>query len=627
MKQILYTLFLLITVTSLATAQISEDFESGFPAEWSKADVWMHGDAGSLSSQYFNIPAHTMFMAVNDDAAGPNGSSVGRMVTPAIDLTGIEYPFLQFDYYFLDGDYGGDDEQARIYVSVDTGSTWTEVANLASGNWETHSVSLKDYLDQTVWVGFDYNDGGGWNYGFCVDNVTVINYTVFSDVVFTQVAADCSHAIEGAEFEMRIGIRNLANTDLTHMDVVVSPEGGTEATFTLTDLNIPPFGRGFFGVPATMVMDTDDQMYNIELTNLNTGEDEDKSNNALDFMVEYVEPADGSAAVVEEATGTWCTWCPRGATYLDRAFTCFEDHFVGIAVHNQDPMVHAAYDDALTSGVGFPGFPSVVLDRGNYLDPADIFVPIKNKILLPPQVDIDATVTLDTETRELNVSATGTFNTDIPAGYRWNAIIVEDSVTGTAAAYNQINAYAGGRFGIMGGYENLPSSVPASMMVYDHVARELLGGYTGVAGSIPDLGPGETSSFDFDTWTVPTQYDLNKIKVAILVHNGSGRIINGGEFEPSEPTATFEVDNQEVNWMVAPNPMTNYGSVIITLPEPGEVQLTMIDMMGRVVSQERHEQAQGTMTYEFRRNGLPSGMYSMILEYKGKRSIEKVVIN
>lgn len=41
---------------------------------------------------------------------------------------------------------------------------------------------------------------------------------------------------------------------------------------------------------------------------------------------------------VEEATGTWCGWCPRGEVYMNYLYAKYPEHFVGIAVHQKDPM-------------------------------------------------------------------------------------------------------------------------------------------------------------------------------------------------------------------------------------------------------------------------------------------------
>ena len=51
--------------------------------------------------------------------------------------------------------------------------------------------------------------------------------------------------------------------------------------------------------------------------------------------------------VGEEATGTWCGWCPRGAVALNWMDHDYEGYWQGIAVHNGDPMSDADYDNGL----------------------------------------------------------------------------------------------------------------------------------------------------------------------------------------------------------------------------------------------------------------------------------------
>ena len=68
------------------------------------------------------------------------------------------------------------------------------------------------------------------------------------------------------------------------------------------------------------------------------------------------------------------------------------------------------------------------------------------------------------------------------------------------SGYNQSNAYAGGGNGVMGGFETLPSSVPAAQMVYDHVARVIAPSFTGYANSFPAVvnsGESHTINFSF----------------------------------------------------------------------------------------------------------------------------------
>ena len=159
--------------------------------------------------------------------------------------------------------------------------------------------------------------------------------------------------------------------------------------------------------------------------------------------------------------------------------------FVGIAVHNGDPMVNSSYDSGIGTFIG--GYPSGVVERNIEEDPSDFEAPFVAAVQQAPPAKIELGAIYDESSRELTLSINAVFLEDAGAGHKFNVILYEDGVTGTSAAFGQSNAYSGGNFGAMGGYEALPGLVPASMMVYDHVGRDLLGGFAGVAVSYTHL--------------------------------------------------------------------------------------------------------------------------------------------
>ncbi len=80
-----------------------------------------------------------------------------------------------------------------------------------------------------------------------------------------------------------------------------------------------------------------------------------------------VEESAPRVTVMEEFTGTWCGWCPRGMVGIENLSKDFGDSFIGIAVHGgSDPMVIDAYSDILKN---VHGFPSCTLDREVSGDP------------------------------------------------------------------------------------------------------------------------------------------------------------------------------------------------------------------------------------------------------------------
>ena len=105
-------------------------------------------------------------------------------------------------------------------------------------------------------------------------------------------------------------------------------------------------------------------------------------------------------------------------------------------------------------------------------------------------------------------------------------MLTEDGVTGTTGQYNQQNAYAGGGSGVMGGYELLPNPVPASQMVYDHVARTIVPSFTGMVNSFPtSIANGFQQTICY-TFTLPASWDESKIHIIGLLRAPNGSMDN-----------------------------------------------------------------------------------------------------
>lgn len=106
---------------------------------------------------------------------------------------------------------------------------------------------------------------------------------------------------------------------------------------------------------------------NFTITGINGKENESKDFKTGRGAVITIEESAPRTTVMEEFTGTWCGWCPRGLVALEQLNKDFGDGFIGIAVHGDaDPMVIDAYSEILAK-VG--GFPSCKLDREITGDP------------------------------------------------------------------------------------------------------------------------------------------------------------------------------------------------------------------------------------------------------------------
>ncbi|MDI9530070.1 MAG: choice-of-anchor J domain-containing protein [Candidatus Cloacimonadota bacterium] len=154
-----------------------DDFENHaddtLPTGWtrsSQGEGWIVST--DHSSQYFSIPAHTVYASANDDALGSgNDGSMDLLTLPLFDLSGItENDFqLKFDSYFT-GTYG---QLADVEISVD-GGAWTSIYSVpAASVWTEHVVNLSAYKPNQFQLRFHSDDNGGWASGWAIDNVFV----------------------------------------------------------------------------------------------------------------------------------------------------------------------------------------------------------------------------------------------------------------------------------------------------------------------------------------------------------------------------------------------------------------------------------------------------------------------
>ena len=167
--------------TNAQTVLVNEDFEAGFPSGWTQSTLstdggFIHGNDLTLSSSYLTIPAHTNFVATNDDVCDCD-KSADYLILPPQDFTGFNGVELVAEVYFEGNEYpAGFIETASIEVSTDSGATWTLVDDIPgygpAAAWSSVVSDLSAYAGMSnVWVAFRYNDAGAWSYGMAVDDV------------------------------------------------------------------------------------------------------------------------------------------------------------------------------------------------------------------------------------------------------------------------------------------------------------------------------------------------------------------------------------------------------------------------------------------------------------------------
>ena len=619
------TLLLASLLTALiANSQIlTQDFEgAGLPIGWTRTQStpsvgWEFG--ATLSSTYWAVPSHTKYAASNDDAhdiqaATQNIADKDRLITPPLDLTAQTAVAVKFDAFFS----GGTGSVATVEASTNGGTTWTTILTLnPNAAWQNNiSANLTAYAGQNnVLVAFRHNDSGAWAYGFAIDNVSVY-VPPANDAKINSITLN-RYGLINTNSNLVLNVTNLGSNPMTSL--TIDWNDGTSHS-QVVNVNIAPFATADVTHPTALnYAAAVEKTIAVNITNVNGGADADMTNNSGSKSFNSLSQASTKKVIIEEGTGTWCQWCPRGAVAMDQMFQTHPNDFIGIAVHNGDPMTVAAYD----GGANFGGFPGCNVDRA-LLDQsvsASLFENYyQQRIGLAVPAALSMTVT---GTTNKTIVANATFRTVFAsANYRLGVIIVEDNVTGTAAGYNQSNAYAGGSTP-MGGYESLPDPVPAAIMVYDHVGRALLGGYSGQANSVPaTITDGQTVNYTF-TYAVPTTSNsANMSAVVVLIDNATGEIINA-EKQSISGANVNEMETIALN--VFPNPASDQVNVTFE-GENTDYSISLMDIQGRVISSREIANASGEQLVSFSTENVAKGSYIVTVTSNGATTTKNVVI-
>lgn len=172
-----------------ATSQLSEGFEDNGnapPSGWSRSSNglgWTFGTRTDLATSYFPVTEHGRFAAANDQLGAGEGwendGSVDYLVTPALNLSGVQNPVLAYrSYYFREG-YAA----ARVEASTDGGATWTALGVPAGLGWDQpwtrEAVSLAGAVSPSTRIRFHSSDGttpgnSVLATGWAIDDVAVV---------------------------------------------------------------------------------------------------------------------------------------------------------------------------------------------------------------------------------------------------------------------------------------------------------------------------------------------------------------------------------------------------------------------------------------------------------------------
>jgi len=251
--------------------------------------------------------------------------------------------------------------------------------------------------------------------------------------------------------------------------------------------------------------------------------DDYEADNSANVTIHFVKNFFPKMMLVEEGTGAWCGWCVRGIVGLREMREKFPDSFIGIGVHNQDSYQVNSYNSWMTSQIS--GFPSCLINRdGKVYDPN--YEELENYMhRMETSAEAGIKVSGYVEEGQLVVQSCINFVSNREnETFKVVYVVVEDSLQ-----INQQNYYAGGSYGVMGGFENLPST---ANVYIDDVARGVFPSPQGAAVELPaQILKGNNYWHSLIT-DMPTVENMDKTFLVAILLDAKGKVVNAckGEF-------------------------------------------------------------------------------------------------
>ena len=246
--------------------------------------------------------------------------------------------------------------------------------------------------------------------------------------------------------------------------------------------------------------------------------------------------------LLEEYTGLWCGWCPRGYVALEKLAELYPDDYVLVSYHNGDDM-------EIMSSYSFPsavaGFPDAWMDRAVEVDAYYGFVygakefgiadDLAQRNNLFGHADINVSSKLSKDESTVDIDAEVTFPYDLFNGnFAVEYILTADGLTNES--WGQSNYYANGGSGYplyMDQFTNGASTVYG--LAFNDVAvmtSEMLNGsVSNITTATADKPVKLSYSFSLadalNTSYAPVIQNVQNLKVvALLIDKTTGKVVN-----------------------------------------------------------------------------------------------------
>lgn len=364
-----------------------------------------------------------------------------------------------------------------------------------------------------------------------------------NDVSFDDVTYNRS--LINKEFEVSGLLTNYGKKAVSSIDVSYELGGITQQANIPLSTPVSQLEKAVFSFKAVAPAADGRYDMNLKIEKVNGVVDEDLKDNEKTTTLICMAESFPRKTVMEEGTGVWCGWCPRGIVGMEKLKEKYPDTFIGIAVHwsstqIEDPMQVNEYSPIIQVMGG--SFPGCIINRSIVSEPyfgndsqqfgIDKVFDAAQAVLSEASLTLSSAY-VDNEKAQVSVTSQVKFGyTSNDTPYKMAYIVVEDGITG-ASQYNYYNEAfysqnVGNPAGIPADLERFrysPSLI--SNLVFNDVA---VGIYNclGIEGSLE--GKMEKNQVKSHTYTINLPARIknkdNVSIVALLLDATTGEIVN-----------------------------------------------------------------------------------------------------
>lgn len=366
----------------------------------------------------------------------------------------------------------------------------------------------------------------------------------------------------GEPFDCDFVMKNVAANKISEIEYEVTVDGGAPEVHTLKLTDPIGFHDNAAGSVTVTVNSTGINVpVTIRITKVNGVADTDESNNSMSHPVTCV-PKDFTGyqrnVVIEEGTGLWCGWCPRGYAGMEAMAEKYlsEGRLSLIAVHGGDLLAIPEYAQFLKLNI--PGFPKAMVNRAITTDPAGHYLETHyaNEKDRAAYCKVDVKAAMSDDQSQILISPTieMAFD-DLGKNFKIACVVTEDQL----GPYPQTNYYEGGGMGSIGGFGELPD--PA-MVLHHHVA---IAANDGMGERLQNVKINKGEAYTIPTVKLSADNMRNRENcraVAILLNASTGQVENVASCEiaadlsaiseisndsASQPARWFNLQGREIN--------------------------------------------------------------------------------